>query len=280
MNEQDQINHNRIAEAIGFIRQHYPEQPDLDTVAGAIGVSPFHFQRLFTQWAGISPKKFLQYTSLQHARYLLKEKKASVFDTACQVGLSGTGRLHDLFVRIEGMTPGEYKNGGRALALRYRFEPTCFGPVLVASTGKGVCYMAFADDRDGALNELKRLFPNAGYIEQPDEWQHRALSLFSTGHVANGDIRLHLKGTPFQLKVWEMLLQIPDGRVSTYGDLAAGIGSPKACRAVGTAVGDNPVACLIPCHRVIRSTGELGGYRWGVSRKSVLLAWESARQNR
>jgi AraC family transcriptional regulator of adaptative response/methylated-DNA-[protein]-cysteine methyltransferase len=272
-------NYDRIATAIDYIRTHFKEQPDLNEVAEKIHLSPFHFQRLFTDWAGVSPKKFLQYLSIGHAKSMLQEKGATLFDTAFETGLSGTGRLHDLFIGIEGMTPGEYKNGGEALSINYSFAESPFGEILVASTPKGICYLAFIVDRELSLAELKAQFPHAGYKQTVDLIQQNALYIFSQDWSSLSDIKLHLKGTQFQLKVWEALLNIPMGRLSTYGAISEAIGNPGASRAVGSAIGSNPVAFLIPCHRVIRSTGETGGYHWGNTRKRAIIGWEAAKSS-
>lgn len=277
MNEvENHVNYQRIAEALRYIRDHRKSQPSLETIAAAVHVSPFHFQRLFSAWAGISPKQFLQYLNVAYAKRILQETHASLADAAQTVGLSGTGRLHDLFVTIEGMTPGEYKQGGAHLQLNYSFASSPFGDVLIASTAKGICSMEFADDHTEALDALRRKFPNATFCQRRDAMQQNALSIFMQDWRHLGQIRLHLRGTDFQLKVWEALLKIPMGRMTTYGDLADQIGHPRASRAVGTAVGDNPVAWLIPCHRVIRATGEMGNYHWGDIRKSAMLGWEAA----
>ena len=277
MNSQEIINYERIAEAINYIKLNFKEQPNLDVVAEKVNLSPFHFQRMFTDWAGISPKKFLQYLSLDYAKGILKDKQATLFDTAFETGLSGTGRLHDLFMNIEGMTPAEYKNGGKALSINYSFAESPFGNIIVASTPKGICYMAFADDRDEAFNNLHAQFPNAQYTQVVDIAQQNALFIFKKDWSELSKIKLHLKGTSFQLKVWDALLNIPMGGLSTYSSVAAAIHQPNASRAVGSAVGDNPVAFLIPCHRVIKSTGETGQYHWGATRKSAIIGWEAAK---
>ena len=276
MNSQEAINYQRIADAINYIKLNFKDQPNLDEVAEKVNLSPFHFQRLFTDWAGISPKKFLQYLSLDYAKSILKDKQATLFDTAFETGLSGTGRLHDLFMNIEGMTPAEYKNGGKALSINYSFSESPFGNIIVASTPKGICYMAFADDRDEAFSSLQAQFPNAQFTQMVDQAQQNALFIFKKDWSQLSAIKLHLKGTNFQLKVWEALLNIPLGGLSTYSSVAAAIQHPKASRAVGSAVGDNPVAFLIPCHRVIKSTGETGQYHWGATRKSAIIGWEAA----
>lgn len=277
MEHSSTYHYERIAEAIGYIRAHFREQPDLDAVAQKIHLSPFHFQRLFTEWAGVSPKKFLQYVSVEHAKDILKNTRATLFDAALDTGLSGTSRLHDLFINIEGMTPGEYKNGGESLAINFSFAETPFGTVLVASTPKGICHTAFCDDEHRALEALKSQFPNARFHQMTDLIQQNALYIFTQDWRRLQQIKLHLKGTAFQLKVWETLLKIPMGGLSTYGSLAGQINSPGASRAVGTAVGSNPVAYLIPCHRVIRAEGKIGEYHWGSARKTAIIGWEMAR---
>ena len=244
MNEQKTLDYARIAQAIGYIRENFKRQPGLDEIAGEVALSTAHFQRMFTEWAGISPKKFLQYTSIEYAKRILNETHASLFDAAQETGLSGTGRLYDLFVNIEGMTPGEYKNGGESLSINYSFAKSPFGEIFIAST---------------------------------DKVQQNALFIFTQDWSKLKEIKLHLKGTDFQLKVWETLLKIPVGGLTTYGDIAVGINNPRACRAVGTAVGENPVAFLIPCHRVIRASGELGNYHWGEIRKTAMIGWEAAK---
>jgi AraC family transcriptional regulator of adaptative response/methylated-DNA-[protein]-cysteine methyltransferase len=251
----------------------------LEEVSQQIHVSPHHFQRMFTQWAGTSPKKFLQYISVEYAKKLLKEENISLFDTAIESGLSGTSRLHDLFINIEGMTPGEYKNGGENLIINYHFAESPFGKIIVASTNKGICHLAFADDETAALNFLKNKFPNAHFKNISDLFQQNALAIFNRDWKNLNSIKLHLKGTNFQIKVWETLLKIPTGRLTTYGKIANQIEKPKASRAVGTAIGANPVAFLIPCHRVIQSSGIFGGYHWGSTRKVAIIGWEAATVN-
>jgi len=277
MNTQDQTNFERIAEAIGYIKEHFKDQPKLEEVAEKIHLSPFHFQRLFSEWAGVSPKKFLQYITVDHAKKLLRENQSSVFDTAFETGLSGTGRLHDLFVNIEGMTPGEFKNGGELLTINYSFAESPFGNILVASTAKGICHLAFADDQSAALEFLQSMFPNAHYHQMVDMIQQQALYLFTHDWSKLSQVKLHLKGTAFQLKVWETLLKIPMGQLTSYGDIAKSIHQPTASRAVGSAIGDNPIAFLIPCHRVIQSSGVIGQYHWGSIRKTAMIGWESAK---
>lgn len=280
MKEQENINYNRIAQAIEYIQANFKSQPNLDEVAERVHLSPSHFQRLFTDWAGVSPKKFLQYISVENAKNILKkDNQATLFDTAFETGLSSTSRLHDLFVNIEGMTPAEYKNGGQNLTINYDFAESPFGNLIVASTSKGVCYMAFDEDNEKALNDLKAKFPNAVFHQKSDVLQQNAQSIFRNDWSRLEQVKLHLKGTDFQLKVWESLLKIPFGKLSTYGELANEIGNPNASRAVGTAIGSNPVAFLIPCHRVIQSTGTFGGYMWNPIRKTAIIGWEQAKIN-
>jgi AraC family transcriptional regulator of adaptative response/methylated-DNA-[protein]-cysteine methyltransferase len=277
MNQQAHYNYNRIAESIEYLTQNFRKQPSLDEVAEKIHVSPFHFQRLFSEWAGVSPKKFLQFLTIDHAKTILKEKGTTLFDAAFETGLSGTGRLHDLFINIEGMTPGEYKNGGEHLCINYSFAESPFGNILVASTQKGICYMAFADDEQQAFINLQQRFPNASYKQITDLMQQNALYIFSHDWSQLDQVKLHLKGTPFQLKVWEALLKIPMGVLTTYKTIAQGIDNPNALRAVGSAIGQNPVAFIIPCHRVIQSAGTFGNYHWGSQRKTAMIGWEAAK---
>ncbi len=274
----EQNNYQRIRKAIEFLNQNFKTQPSLDEVAEAINLSPFHFQKLFTEWAGVSPKKFLQFISLNHAKSLLQGNQNTLFDVAHETGLSGTGRLHDLFVNIEGMTPGEFKNGGEKLNINYSYAFTSFGKILTAATTKGLCYMGFEDEDGMSLLDLKRRFPKANLIPANDGFQDDALSIYAGDWSNLQEVKLHLKGTAFQLKVWEALLQIPSGHLSTYGALANAIDKPKASRAIGTAIGSNPVAFLIPCHRVIQSSGAIGGYMWGSARKKAIIGWEAAQQ--
>ncbi|HEY0245389.1 MAG TPA: methylated-DNA--[protein]-cysteine S-methyltransferase [Mucilaginibacter sp.] len=278
MEIQNEIDYNRIAEAIDYLKLNYKQQPTLEQAAEHVNLSPFHFQRMFKTWAGVTPKQFLQYLSVEHAKSILKDKQASLFDTAYETGLSGTGRLHDLFIKVEGMTPGEYKNGGEQLHINYSFAESAFGTIIVASTTKGICYMAFADNGyDEAFAELQQRFPNAAYNNFLDRIQQNALYIFTQDWSKLSEIKLHLKGTPFQLKVWETLLKVPMGGLTTYSSIAGDLQNPKAFRAVGSAVGDNPVAFLIPCHRVIKSTGEIGQYHWGSQRKNAMIGWEASK---
>jgi AraC family transcriptional regulator, regulatory protein of adaptative response / methylated-DNA-[protein]-cysteine methyltransferase len=277
MTNQKIIDYDRIAKAINYIKQNFKEQPDLDEIAEKIHLSPSHFQKLFTEWAGVSPKKFLQYLSIEYAKSILKGSQITLFDAAHETGLSGTGRLHDLFIKIEGMTPGEFKSGGDKLLINYSYSGSNFGNILLASTSKGICYLAFADNEEQALKELKSTFSSARFEKMLDLIQQNALCVFTQDWRGLDQIKLHLKGTNFQIKVWEALLKIPMGKLSSYGSIARFIGNPNASRAVGSAIGDNPVAFLIPCHRVIQSTGIFGQYHWGSTRKSAMIGWEAAK---
>lgn len=278
MSNQKTTDFARISNAIEYISNNYKQQPNLDEIAEHINLSPSHFQKMFTEWAGVSPKQFLQYITLSYAKGLLRQNEASLFDVAFKVGLSSTSRLHDLFIKIESMTPGEYKNGGENLIIKYNYAPTPFGEILIASTHKGICHIAFADDKLFALDYLKSMFPNANYIATTDTNQQTVLKVFTQDLSNNDKIKLHIKGTPFQLKVWETLLRIPMGELVTYGDIAKQLDNPNANRAVGSAVGSNPIAFLIPCHRVIQSTGIFGHYHWGSTRKTAMIGWEAAQK--
>jgi AraC family transcriptional regulator of adaptative response/methylated-DNA-[protein]-cysteine methyltransferase len=268
--------YERIEKAIVYLKQNFKEQPNLDEVARQAYLSPFHFQKLFTNWAGVSPKKFLQFISVEYAKDLLKQNMP-LADVSFETGLSGTGRLHDLFIGIEGMTPGEFKQGGEALQINYSFAETPFGNIIIASTAKGICKLAFVDNDKSGIADLQQFFPNATLVQKTDMIQQDALRFFAGDWSDLKKIKLHLKGTSFQLKVWQSLLRVPFGRLSTYASIAVDIENPTAARAVGTAIGSNPVAFLIPCHRVIKSTGIIGEYHWGSNRKTSMLGWEAAR---
>ena len=276
MNNTDQANYQRIAVAIEYINTHFREQPSLDEIASVVGLSASHFQRLFTDWAGVSPKKFIQYLSLDYAKQILNNNSATLLDAAYETGLSGTSRLHDLFINVEAMTPGEFKNGGQNLSINYSYANSPFGKIIIASTGIGVCHISFEDDEDIALSILKAHFPNASFQQSNDLFQQNALTFFNTDWETTNQIKLHLKGTDFQLKVWETLLTLPLGCLTSYGSIADKIHRPNASRAVGTAIGNNPIAFLIPCHRVIKKSGKLGGYMWGNTRKSAIIGWEAS----
>lgn len=246
----------------------------LDDLSGRMGMSPAHFQRLFSAWAGVSPKRFQQYLALGHAKALLSDR-FSTLEAAAGAGLSGSGRLHDLFLRWEAMSPGEFARRGEGLEIRYGWLDSPFGEALVMGTDRGLCGIGFVDEmgREAVWDDLTARWSAARLVEAPDALRPWAEAAFGQ----SGETRLHMIGAPFQIKVWEALLRIPSGHVSTYGEIANSIGSPRAVRAVGTAVGRNPVSWLIPCHRAIRSTGGLGGYHWGLPVKRAMLAWESAR---
>ena len=270
--------YSRIEKAIVYINNNFREQPSLKEISTAVNMTPFHFQRLFSEWAGVSPKKFLQYVSLRYAKHLL-QRNNTLMDVSHTIGFSSSSRLHDLFINIEGMTPGEFKNGGACLTINYSFKESPFGNIIIASTNKGVCYIHFQNNESIAFRDLKACFPCAAYHRTEDNYQKDALSIFQKNWSQIDQIKLHLRGTRFQIKVWESLLKIPTGGLSTYGDIAKKIGNPKAARAVGTAIGANPIAFLIPCHRVIQSNGKFGGYMWGANKKMAIIGWEAAKTN-
>lgn len=266
----------RMERAIRYLDATRAEQPELADVAKHVGLSAAHFQRLFTRWAGISPKRFLQHRTAQVVKRLLREHH-SVLDASYEAGLSGSSRLHDLIVNAEAVSPGEYQRAGEGVVVRFGFHPSPFGECLIAVTPRGICHLAFVHPvtRGGTLERLKHDWPRADVRADQDATRDAAARAFPLGAGAKrSPLSLHVKGTNFQLKVWEALLKIPDGAVTTYGDIAAALDAPGASRAVGTAVGSNPVSWLIPCHRVIRASGELGGYAWGIERKKVMLLKE------
>jgi AraC family transcriptional regulator of adaptative response/methylated-DNA-[protein]-cysteine methyltransferase len=276
----DHPDYRRIEAAIRFIEAHALEQPSLHDVAEHVGLSAFHFQRLFKSWAGVSPKCFLRALTVDSARRLLR-KSAPVLDAAYAVGLSGAGRLHDLFVTIDAVSPGEFKSAGVNLAIDYAFHATPFGDCLVAETSRGICHLGFVtgDDRGGALRELQENWRYATLAENPQAGRLAIGQAFPTATAGSWPpVRLFVRGTNFQVKVWEAMLKIPEGAVVSYAALAEAVGRLGAQRAVGTAVGRNPVAYLIPCHRVLRSTGAFGGYRWGTVRKQAMLGYEAVRR--
>lgn len=278
MNKELDFNYQTVEKAISYLVDHFKQQPSLEEIAAHVNLSPFRFQKIFTDWAGVSPKKFVQYLNINYVKRLLsKNEKATLFDTAMETGLSGTSRLYDLFIKIEGMTPGEYENGGQALRINYSFASCFFGRILIASTRKGICYLNFFEDKLIAFELLKAGFSLANFEERFDDFQQSVIEVLQNDFIAPKSIKLHLKGTDFQLKVWEALLNIPFGDLSTDGNIATEVGSPTAARAVGTAIGSNPVAFLIPCHRVIQNSGKLGGYMWGLHRKNAILGWEAAK---
>jgi len=263
-----------IKRAIEVIDAHDGKQLSLDDIASEMGMSAAHFQRTFSQWAGVSPKRFQQFLTLSHAKNML-HNSFTTLDTAAEVGLSGTGRLHDLFVKWEAMSPGEFARKGKGLTIYFGWFATPFGQALAMGTDRGLCGLAFSDDcgADAAWHDMSSRWPHAHFVENPtalENWVSAALN-------QSGDTSLHLMGAPFQIKVWEALLKIPSGHVTTYSEIAQAVGNPKAVRAVGTAVGRNPVSWLIPCHRALRKSGGLGGYHWGLPVKRAMLAYETAR---
>jgi len=274
----DNPDYRRIEQAIAYLEEHALEQPSLDEVAEQIGLSSFHFQRLFKSWAGVSPKRFLQYLTVENAKKLLRDS-VSVLDAALDVGLSGPGRLHDLFVNVEAMTPGEFKTQGKDLIIRYGLYSTPFGECLLAVTPRGICRLAFVDPetRSRVLDELREAWKGSTLIEDQSSGQAIVEQIFGQDRgKPQTPLKVVLKGTNFQIKVWEALLKIPEGTAVSYGSLARAVGRPKAHRAVGTAAGHNPIGYLIPCHRVLRANGDIGGYHWGTARKRAILAREVA----
>lgn len=275
----ESFDYYRIEKAIKYIETNYKDQPTLDEIAGHVCLSPFHFQRLFKEWAGVSPKKFIQFLTLEYAKKVLSESQ-SVFEASYQSGLSGPSRLHDLFVNIEAVTPGEFRGHGEGLKVYYGFHLSPFGPYMLAATERGICALHFVgqNEKDKYLGLLKNQWPKAVFAENPryTNTYHKQLFI-SDSDRGERKITLLLKGTNFQLKVWKALLQIPPGSLMSYDMIAKNIGSPTASRAVGTAVGANSVGFIIPCHRVINKIGAIGQYRWGAPRKKAIIGWEAAR---
>ncbi|WP_054005484.1 methylated-DNA--[protein]-cysteine S-methyltransferase [Cypionkella psychrotolerans] len=273
MTDQSSYHYAVIARALKIIDAGGPGQ-SLDDLAAQMGMSAAHFQRTFSQWVGVSPKRYQQYLTLDHARRLLADR-FTVLETAHAAGLSGGGRLHDLFLTWEAMSPGDYATGGAGLLIRWGYFQTPFGEALVMATDRGICGLGFTEEfgRDWSMNDLTARWPQASYIED------QSIAPLVNEAMAGRAARLHLIGAPFQLKVWEALLQVPSGHVTTYSELAGAVGHPTAQRAVGTAVGRNPISFLVPCHRALRKSGGLGGYHWGLPVKRAILAWESARED-
>lgn len=269
----------RLEAALSMIAENQARQPSLEEMAAAAGMSPFHFQRVFARWVGISPKRFLQYLTLDYAKMRLAEA-ASVLDAAYDTGLSGPGRLHDLFVTHEAITPGDFKRRGEGLAVRYGFADSPFGTCLLMMTDRGLCGLAFTsvEDRQSVFAEMSNRWPAASYLEASEEAAAIAARVFAGRREGAPPLPIFLYGTNFQIRVWEALLRIPAGSLVTYGDLAGAIGDPKASRAVGAAVGRNPISFLVPCHRAILSNGYLRNYAWGKARKAAMLGWEAARR--
>jgi AraC family transcriptional regulator of adaptative response/methylated-DNA-[protein]-cysteine methyltransferase len=271
--------YHRIAQAISFMQQQHLNQPDLVIVAQHIGLSNYHFQRLFTQWAGISPKRFLQYLTVEYAKSKITQTK-NLLNLTLDVGLSSPGRLHDLFVNLEAMSPGEFKAGGAGLQIRYGIHDTPFGQALIATTARGVCNLHFLDaiDEQTAEQILRLEWAKAEIIRDQQATQPLHSLIFNPAVFRNQrPLTLLVKGTNFQIQVWRALLSVPFGGITTYQTVADLIDRPTAARAVGNAIGSNPIGYLIPCHRVLRESGELGGYRWGVERKTAILGWEASR---
>jgi AraC family transcriptional regulator, regulatory protein of adaptative response / methylated-DNA-[protein]-cysteine methyltransferase len=269
----------KVCDVIAHVSENWRDQPSLDTLADRVKLSPDQLQRLFTRWAGLSPKAFLQALTLDHARKML-ENSASILETSLDVGLSGPSRLHDLFVVHEGMSPGAYKNKGADLTIFYGYHPSPFGMALVMVTAYGLCGLSFADVGEEviALADMTRRWPNAQYTEDSALTAPFAAQLFADQNFRpNQPLRITFIGTDFEIRVWETLLKIPVGKATTYGDIASSVGSPKAARAVGAAVGKNPMSFVVPCHRVIGKSGALTGYHWGLTRKKAILGWEAGR---
>ena len=262
-----------ISRAITFIRSTLIQQPKLEQIAGSVGMSPYHFQRVFTEWVGMSPKRYQEYLTLGFSKELL-QKRHTLLDVTLNLGLSGTSRLHDLFIKWEAMTPGEYALNGAGVEINWGFFDSPFGQMLAMATKRGLCGIGFVGEisKTVIFDDFKSRWPNAVYIENKVILK----SLIETLVIGKGTINIHLIGAPFQIKVWEALMNIPTGFVTTYSDIAKAIDNKAAVRAVGTAVGKNPISWLIPCHRVLRKNGELGGYHWGIDLKTALLARESA----
>ncbi len=270
--------YERITQAIAFMRQNLLAQPDLATIAQQVHLSEFHFQRLFTRWAGISPKRFLQYLTVEYAKSRIAQTR-NLLDLTLDLGLSSPGRLHDLFVNLEAMSPGEFKAGGAGLQIQYGVHNTPFGKALIAATSRGICNLQFFQPGEEQVIEqgLHQAWEKADMVREQAATQVLCDRIFAP-HLVNSPqpLTLWVKGTNFQIQVWRSLLKIPMGGLATYRAIATMMGRPTAARAVGNAVGSNPVAYLIPCHRVIRESGELGGYRWGVERKVAMLGWEAS----
>jgi AraC family transcriptional regulator, regulatory protein of adaptative response / methylated-DNA-[protein]-cysteine methyltransferase len=276
--QQSSDDYQIVEQALNYLDRNYLNQPSLEDIAAHVGLSEFHFQRMFSRWVGISPKRFLQFLTKEHARELL-DHSASVLEAAYQSGLSSPGRLHDLFITFDAVTPGEYKLHGKGLKINYGFHPSPFGECMLAVTERGICGLAFElhGNRLDPVDDLRKRWKNAEIVEKSESTAIIADQIFSSNkHDNSKDLKLFINGTNFQIKVWEALLHIPLGTMVTYEEIAAYLGNPRAARAVGQAVASNPIAYIIPCHRVIRKIGEFGGYRWGTARKKAILGWEMA----
>ena len=275
--EKQTHDYDLVKHTLAFISENWRDQPSLETLADQAGLSPTHLQRLFTRWAGLSPKAFLQAVTLDHARGLLRDS-ASILDASYELGLSGPGRLHDLFVTHEGMSPGIYKAHGRGLNIQYGFHDCPFGRALILITSEGLAGLAFADHgkEKSALADMKARWPEAAYVENQQATASYAKRIFESERwKPDQPLKIVFIGSDFEIRVWETILRIPFGKASSYSDIASHIGKPKAARAVGSAVGKNPISFVVPCHRVLEKSGGLGGYHWGLTRKRAILGWEA-----
>jgi AraC family transcriptional regulator of adaptative response/methylated-DNA-[protein]-cysteine methyltransferase len=270
--------YQRIAEAIEFINANANQQPNLEAIAAQLNLSPFHFQRLFSRWVGVTPKKYLQILTVERAKQLLAEAQP-LLSVTDEVGLSSPSRLHDHFVQLEAATPGEFKTGGVDLSIDYAVHNSPFGDVFVAATARGICKLSFInqDQIEVHIADLQRRWPKAALRNQDSDRLNIIESLFADNQKIDRPLSLHVSGTNFQINVWRALLQIPEGTLASYSQVAEAVDRPKAARAVGTAIGSNPIAFFIPCHRVLQQSGNIGGYHWGTTRKHAMHAWESAR---
>lgn len=275
--------YDRVEKAMSYLVEHATDQPTLEEVAAQVHLSPYHFQRLFVRWAGTTPKRFLQALTLERGKRLLAAEPSALIDISHELGLSGSSRLHEHFVQLEAVTPGEYRSGGRGLSIDYGLHPTPFGPVFVAMTQRGICRLGFVDETslDEMAAELEKDWP-LSTLSRNDRTTRAVIDSLchSTADNRPGPLSVHVKGTNFQIAVWRALLHIPSGALASYSHIATALGRPTASRAVGNAIGANPVALLIPCHRVIQQSGALGGYRWGAEKKQMLQAWELCQKQR
>ena len=270
--------YQRIADAIGYINANIQQQPSLDEIAAAINLSPFHFQRLFSRWAGVTPKKYLQIVTVDRAKELLAASKP-LLELSDSIGLSSSSRLYDHFVQLETVTPGEYKAQGAGINIQYDVAESPFGDIFIAVTPRGICALSFVSDGniEPSLISLQKHWPKATMEHRSTATVKTVEAIFTGDRTIKGPLSLHVAGTNFKVAVWRALLQIDPGCINSYGQVAAAVGRPKASRAVGTAIGSNPVAFFIPCHRVLQQSGKIGGYLWGETRKHAIHAWESAR---
>lgn len=268
----------RIAKAIEFITDHVDQQPNLEDIANHVNLSPFHFQRTFSQWVGVSPKRFLQVLTINHAKALLRNSQ-SVLSTANTLGLSSSSRIYDQFISLEGITPGDFKSQGKNLIIEYGFHQSPFGLAFIATTPRGICRFSFPepDNIEKEIIVIKNQWPFAGILQNQEKTVEIVTKMFNGEKATDKPLSLYVKGTNFQINVWKALLEIPPYHLTSYSDIARSINKPKSVRAVGSAIGANPVAFLIPCHRVIRQSGHIGGYHWGLTRKHAMHAWEAAR---